>query len=138
MKSAMVIGLSLVLQQCILAQAQHYDLDNCVVSFSKEKTEKTDAGYQFWFADKTFTGDGKTIKLMVVAPGKSMHADPQKHLEDKFFFVLEGKAEFYLDGKTKTVGPNTSLYCPANITHRIKNTGKTDLKYLVIRQYPVN
>jgi mannose-6-phosphate isomerase-like protein (cupin superfamily) len=114
--------------------AQPYTLENCVNEFSIGRTEKTQAGYQYWFADKDFLGDGRTLKLSVVEPGQATHA-PHKHTEDEFFFILEGKAEFFLNGKTKVVGPYTSLYCPSDVEHGIRNVGDTQLKYLVIKRY---
>lgn len=116
-------------------KAQQYTIENCVNEFSKEKTVPTGAGYQYWFADKSFLEDGRTLKLSVVDIGKATHA-PHQHPEDEFFFVLEGKAEFYLDGKTQVVGPYTSLYCPSNVMHGIRNVGDIQLKYLVIKRYP--
>lgn len=119
-----------------LFSQQQYTIENCVNQFSKDKTVPTNAGYQYWFADKKFLDDSRTLKLSVVEPGKATHA-PHQHPEDEFFFVLEGKAEFYLDGKTQVVGPYTSLYCPSNVMHGIKNAGDTQLKYLVIKKYEV-
>jgi quercetin dioxygenase-like cupin family protein len=110
-----------------------YTIDNCVTEFSMDKTVKTQVGYQFWFADPNFI-DGRTLKMSVVAPHSATHP-PHRHAEDEFFFVLEGTAEFYLDGKTKTAGPYTSFYCPSNVEHGIKNVGDTELKYLVIKKY---
>ncbi len=110
-----------------------YSIDNCVNEFNATKTEATKVGFQYWFADKNFA-DGKTVKLSVVAPHSATHP-PHKHAEDEFFFVLEGTAEFYLDGKTKIVGPMTSLYCPSDVEHGIKNVGDSELKYLVIKKY---
>jgi len=110
-----------------------YTIENCITKFDKNKIEKTNAGYQFWFADKNFA-DGKTLKLSVVAPHSATHT-PHTHSEDEFFFVLEGSAEFYLDGKWTLVGPITSLYCPSNMEHGIRNAGETELKYLVIKKY---
>lgn len=112
---------------------KQYNIDNCVTEFSMDKTIKTSVGYQFWFADRDFL-DGRTIKMSVVAPHEATHP-PHKHAEDEFFFVLEGTAEFYLDGKTKVVGPYTSFYCPSNVEHGIRNVGDTELKYLVIKKY---
>lgn len=89
-------------------------------------------GYQYWFADKNFTQEN-TLKMSIVEPGKSTHA-PHHHIEEEFFYILEGSASFYLDGKTVVVGPNTSLYCPSNVEHGISNAGNTDLKYLVIKK----
>ncbi len=113
-----------------------YTIENCVNQFNLDKSISTQVGYQYWFADKNFL-DGRTLKLSVVAPHKSTHA-PHQHIEDEFFFVLEGTAEFYLDGKTQTAGAYTSFYCPSNSMHGISNVGDTDLKYLVIKKYEQN
>lgn len=113
-----------------------WSLENCVNQFSMENVEETKVGYQYWFADKDFL-DGRTLKMSVVAPHKSTHA-PHQHIEDEFFFILEGTAKFYLDGKTTVVGKHTSLYCPSNVMHGISNVGDTELKYLVIKKYETN
>lgn len=119
--------------QSITAQEKKFTIENCVNQFNIEDAVKTDVGYQYWFADKDFL-DGSTLKMSVVAPNKSTHA-PHKHIEDEFFFVLEGTAEFYLDGKTRISGAYTSFYCPSNMEHGISNVGDTELKYLVIKKY---
>lgn len=110
-----------------------YTLENSVNIFSMENIEKTEAGYQYWFVNKNHL-DGRTLKMSVVKPGKATHA-PHTHEEDEFFFVLEGKAEFYLDGNTVVSGPYASFYCPPGSEHGIRNVGDTDLKYLVIKKY---
>jgi len=131
------IGLILfvLLPTKIIAQ-QQYTIENCVNEFSKEKATPTNAGYQYWFADQKFMGDGRTVKLSVVDIGKANHP-PHRHVEDEFILILEGKAEFYLDGKTKNVGPYTSLYCPSNAEHGVRNVGDIQLKYLVMKKYDV-
>ena len=110
-----------------------YSIENCVNEFNMDNADKTKSGYRYWFVDKNFT-DGRTLKLSVVEPGKATH-DPHVHENDEFFFILEGKAKFHLDGKETVVGPYTSLYCPSNIPHGISNAGNTELKYLVIKKY---
>lgn len=125
--------LIIFIYQTTISQEKTYTIENCVNTFNKEKANPTKVGYQYWFADKDFL-DGRTIKMSVVAPGKSTHA-PHKHSEDEFFYVLEGTAKFYLNGKEVTVEKNTSLYCPSNSMHGISNVGKTELKYLVIKKY---
>lgn len=109
-----------------------YTIENCVNHFELDKATKTKAGYQYWFADKNFTQEN-TLKMSIVEPGKSTHA-PHHHVEEEFFYILEGTAQFYLDGKTAVAGPNTSFYCPSNVEHGISNVGTTDLKYLVIKK----
>jgi quercetin dioxygenase-like cupin family protein len=113
-----------------------YTLDNCISKFSMDKTTKTDAGYQFWYVDKSLA-DGKTLKLSVVGPHTATHA-PHVHPEDEIFYILEGKAEVYLAGEWRAVEANTSFYCPSNVEHGIRNPGDKELKYLVIKKYEVN
>ena len=117
------------------ASIKKYTIDNCVSEFSPEGIVETSVGYQFWFVDKNFI-DGRTLKMSVVKPNSATHP-PHIHTEDEFFFVLEGTAEFYLDGQTRTAGAYASFYCPANVEHGIRNTGETELKYLVIKKYEV-
>lgn len=115
---------------------KQFTIENCVNQFSMNNVVKTNVGYQYWFADKEFL-DGRTLKMSVVEPHQATHA-PHHHSEDEFFFVLEGTAEFYLDGKTVVCGPYTSFYCPPNSEHGIRNVGDTELKYLVIKKYEKN
>ena len=112
---------------------KQYTIDNCVNKFDMSKTVKTSVGYQYWFVDKNFV-DGRTLKMSVVVPREATHA-PHKHVEDEFFFVLEGTAKFYLNGESTTGGAYSSFYCPSGSEHGISNAGDTELKYLVIKKY---
>lgn len=116
-----------------IADEPKYTIENVVNTFDEERVKPTKVGYQYWFADKAFA-DGKTLKLSVVKPHSATH-EPHTHAEDEFFFVLEGTAEFHLDGETATGGPMTSFYCPSGSKHGIRNIGDTELKYLVIKKY---
>jgi len=113
-----------------------FTIDNCVNQFNIEDTVGTKVGYQYWFVDKNFL-DGRTLKMSVVKPRAATHA-PHFHQEDEFFFVLEGTAEFHLNGKTTIGKPYSSFYCPPESVHGIKNIGDTVLKYLVIKKYILN
>jgi quercetin dioxygenase-like cupin family protein len=111
----------------------NYTIENCINKFSMEKIEKTKVGYQYWFANPNLA-DGKTLKMSVVAPHSATHP-PHVHMEDEFFFILEGKAELYLKGKWTSAEPYSSFYCPPNVEHGIRNAGDAELKYLVIKQH---
>jgi mannose-6-phosphate isomerase-like protein (cupin superfamily) len=110
-----------------------WTLEKCVNQFSIDDTVGTSVGYQYWFVDKNFL-DGQTLKMSVVKPHEATHA-PHKHFEDEFFFVLEGTAQFYLDGDSVVASPYASFYCPSGIEHGIRNVGDSELKYLVIKKY---
>jgi quercetin dioxygenase-like cupin family protein len=142
-KLALCIALTFALMQFSNAQdqtlktlpeAKKYTIENCINKFDASKTVKTSVGYQYWFIEQKFLEDGLTVKMSVVAPHQATHA-PHKHAGDETFFVLEGTAQFYLDGKTTTGGAYTSFYCPDGSEHGISNAGSSELKYLVIRKY---
>jgi quercetin dioxygenase-like cupin family protein len=126
------INISLIAQ----TNTQHFTIENCVNQFTIADTVQTKVGYQYWFVGKDFL-DGRTLKMSVVKPNAATHA-PHTHAEDEFFFVLEGEAEFYLNGETTTGTAYSSFYCPPNSTHGIKNVGDSELKYLVIKKYNLN
>jgi mannose-6-phosphate isomerase-like protein (cupin superfamily) len=113
--------------------ASVFTIDNCVNQFDPNNVVPTEVGYQYWFVEKTFL-DGRTLKMSVVAPHSATHP-PHHHHEDEFFFILEGKTEFYLNGKTVEATPYASFYCPPESEHGIRNTGDSELKYLVIKKY---
>ena len=130
----LAIAMGVVLAAVNIAVGESsYSIQDVVNTFDQTRAKQTKVGYQYWFADKSFA-DGKTLKLSVVRPNAATH-DPHTHAEDEFFFVLEGTAEFHLDGETKTGGPMTSFYSPSGVKHGIRNAGDTELKYLVIKTY---
>jgi quercetin dioxygenase-like cupin family protein len=120
-----------------LNETKKYTIENCINQFDTAKTVKTSVGYQYWFIAQKFLADGQTVKMSVVAPNQATHP-PHKHEGDEIFFILEGTARFYLDGQTATGGAYSTFYCPVGSEHGISNAGSTELKYLVIRKYPIN
>jgi mannose-6-phosphate isomerase-like protein (cupin superfamily) len=131
---------------CTIAQDQtqktspgkdKYTFENCINRFDTTKIIRTSAGYQYWFIPQKFLEDGLTVKMSVAGPHQATHA-PHQHPGDEIFFILEGTASFYLNGKTTTGEAYSSFYCPEGSTHGISNAGDTELKYLVIRKYPAD
>lgn len=110
-----------------------WNLNKCVNQFDSTKTSPTNAGYQYWFADKNFI-NGRTLKMSVVKPHDATHP-PHQHSEDEFFFILEGTAMLYLNGDSTLAKPYTSFYCPSWSMHGLRNAGTNTLKYLVIKDY---
>jgi len=132
-----VLAMLLIGAACVSAQEHAHDsrftIDNTVSTFDASKVESTAVGYQHWFVDKAFV-DGRTLKMSVVGPHQATH-EPHQHAEDEFFFVLEGRAEFFLNGRTKEAGAYSSFYCPPNSLHGIRSVSDDTLKYLVVKKY---
>ena len=54
---------------------------------------------------------------------------PHTHPEEEFMVITEGTGEITVDGKVTKVGPGHMMYCAANKSHGILNTGKTPLLF---------
>jgi len=108
-----------------------YTVENCVNTFTVDRAEKTAKGFRFWYVPKSLSGN-LNVKLSNVQK-KSANHPPHTHDEAEVFFILKGKAEFNLNGETKMVGKNTTLFCPSGIPHGIRNAGDQPLEYLVIK-----
>lgn len=52
--------------------------------------------------------------------------------EDELFHVLEGRVEFFKDGKWAEVPVGTSVFMPRGIVHAFRNVGPTPLKQLIL------
>jgi len=112
-----------------------FTVENCVREFSEDKAEKTTQGWQFWSVP-TDLSPTFNLKVTQVGPQSANHP-PHAHPEEEIYYVLEGKAEFSLDGKSKTVGPNSTMFCPSGMPHGIRNVGDSPLRYAVIKaNYP--
>ena len=60
--------------------------------------------------------------------GASPHP-PHTHPEEEFMVITEGSGEIVVDGKTTKVSAGSMMYCAANKSHGIVNTGKTPLMF---------
>jgi quercetin dioxygenase-like cupin family protein len=59
----------------------------------------------------------------VLLPG--ITTDPEIHPGDEFAFVVEGKANFYLPGRTDwfELNPRDGFFVPQGVPHQYANTG---------------
>lgn len=87
------------------------------------------------FGDLTVYYDGPTDQLKAMTagslrlkPGMSPHT-PHEHPEEEIMVITEGTGEISVRGKITQVGPGSMMYCAANQSHGIVNTGKTPLLF---------
>ncbi|MBX2999377.1 MAG: cupin domain-containing protein [Caldilineaceae bacterium] len=58
--------------------------------------------------------------------------DPQQpHAEDEIYYVVRGRAQIYVDGEDRTVGPGSVIFVARGIEHRF-HTIEEDLSILVV------
>ena len=107
------------------------DIEQYFNTFSDDKIESADSGWVYWFVRESQT-EKLNLKMTYVDKQTELHP-PHKHSEREIYYIMEGQAEVFLDGKTKVIGPNSSMFCPPNILHGIKRANDQPLKYLVIK-----
>jgi quercetin dioxygenase-like cupin family protein len=66
-----------------------------------------------------------SVWKQTIAPG--LGTPPHRHTCEEVVVVLEGEGELALDGELQAFGPGSILVLPANVDHRIMNTGRTPL-----------
>ena len=75
-------------------------------------------------------GFGLDIHETELGPGEMSHP-PHRHVYEEAFVVLEGKAEFYVNG-TRTILTTGSVgFAGSNDEHGLKNAGDTRCRYCV-------
>ncbi len=76
------------------------------------------------------TGGQFMMATVVTAPGGG--PPPHFHgLEDEWFLVQEGRAEFFSDGAWTEVPVGAVVYTPKNTVHSFRNAGDTPLRMLL-------
>ena len=75
------------------------------------------------------TGEAYALFELLIQPHHSLplHADS---LEDKVFYILDGKIEFQIEEQTFVATSGTFLHCSKGQLHRFKNIGATPAKML--------
>lgn len=66
----------------------------------------------------------------LVKPG--LTSQPHKLKNSEVYYILEGEGTMYIDEENAKVRLGQAVYIPPNSKQYIKNTGKTDLKFLCI------
>lgn len=76
------------------------------------------------------TNGAFTMVQVVTPPGGG--PPPHYHTkEDEWFYILEGRAEFFVEGVWNEVPAGTTAYLPRGSKHTYRNIGDTPLKMIV-------
>ena len=71
-------------------------------------------------ADRT-PSRGLTTGICVVPPGGELA--PHHHAPQEVYYVAEGKAEVFLDGRWRPLEKGDAVYIPGGATHGLRNRG---------------
>jgi mannose-6-phosphate isomerase-like protein (cupin superfamily) len=83
-------------------------------------------GYSFF---KTTPKLSLVFRKRALKPGSGIGYHEQK--EDEIYYVLSGKGEMTLDGKTVEVGPGTAILTRTGSSHGLKQVGADDLVIMI-------
>ena len=123
----------LTLAGITLAQTQKPLMRSSVFDWNdmEDKTTKTGARRDVFDAP-TATTDQLECHVTTLNPGEMPHAGHQ-HPEEELIVIKEGTIEATQNGKTKIAGPGSIIFEASNEPHALRNVGKTQATYFVIK-----
>ncbi|MEQ8324601.1 MAG: cupin domain-containing protein [Vicingaceae bacterium] len=71
-----------------------------------------------------------------VMPPTSAEIEHHHNLAQQFFYVLDGVATFYHDGKELLVKAGEGIYIEPGIRHKVSNQSDNDLRMLIVSTPP--
>jgi mannose-6-phosphate isomerase-like protein (cupin superfamily) len=72
---------------------------------------------------------GLVFRKRALKPGSAIGYHEQK--EDEIYYVLSGRGQMTLDGKTVDVGPGTAILTRTGSSHGLKQVGTDDLVIMI-------
>ncbi|MBM3753768.1 MAG: cupin domain-containing protein [Acidobacteria bacterium] len=112
-----------------LMAAKPGELPNVVIDAPNVKTQKAPFGeLKIFFDGPTEQLKAMTAGSLLLYAGQTPHP-PHTHPEEEFMVITEGAGEIFIDGKTVKVVAGSMMYCAANKSHGIVNTGKKPLLF---------
>ena len=84
-----------------------------------------------WF-ENLITGPRFRVKRIVVNPGGSLSLQSHHHRAEHWV-VVEGTAQVSLDGETRLISENQSIYVPVGAKHRLENPGKLPMVLIEVQ-----
>jgi len=80
---------------------------------------------------------GKKLEGMIYTVEPECSADAFAHEGEEFHYIIEGNANFYIDGIKYSLDSGETIHFPSTLKHKIENDGKTEVKILSILTPPV-
>ena len=84
-----------------------------------------------WF-ESLATGARFQVKRIVVQPGAALSLQSHLH-RSEHWIVVEGTAEVTIDGTTRLISENQSVYIPLGAVHRMRNPGKVPMVLIEVQ-----
>ena len=85
----------------------------------------------YYVGDTDFTS-GALTGVAEIKPGQEIHP-PHKHIEEEYLMILEGNGTWTIEDQDFPAKAGDILYAEPWVSHGIKNTGNTTLKFVVFK-----
>jgi mannose-6-phosphate isomerase-like protein (cupin superfamily) len=82
------------------------------------------------------TSGAKHFSLLVNTSRAGAKGSEHTHDVEHCWYILSGKGTMYLDGKSYHIEPQTAIYTPAHVSHKVDVDPDEDLTYVVIYAPP--
>ncbi len=117
----------------LAAQAAEQNMQSKVVGQKQASPTQFDGSvFYTYFAGQTIGTKDTLTGVAVIEPGHEVHP-PHKHVEEEFLMVIEGEGEWSLNGEVFAAKKGDILYAAPWDVHGVFNTGKTPLKFVVMK-----
>ena len=131
--SIAVLAICVTFSVVTLAQSTRPLLGSSVFEWNSIEAKPTKTGSRRdFFQAPTATLDDLECHVTTLNPGEIPH-QPHKHPDEELVIVKEGTLEVQTTGSTKTAGPGSVIFQASNQMHGMRNIGKTQATYFVIR-----
>ena len=89
-----------------------------------------------FFRRVVYTGPHSQLALMSISAGDQTGEDKMEE-SDKILFIVKGKARSVLNGRRRDAAKHDVVFVPAGNRHNLVNSGRRDLKLIVVYSPPV-
>jgi mannose-6-phosphate isomerase-like protein (cupin superfamily) len=104
----------------------------CIIPWNEANARRHDKGFMLPFVNESCGANQLRLHVSVINPGEAAHP-PHQHAGEEIIFVFEGEGEATIGEEKHPLRAMGALFCPEHVMHGLRNTGKTPIKYAVIR-----
>jgi quercetin dioxygenase-like cupin family protein len=96
------------------------------------QVEQLPWGPHEWISRTGLTGAEKLMLVRVTMPPGQAHRFHRHPALEEIIYVVQGRAEQWVDREKRLLGPGEAAHIPTDIVHGTYNAGSTDLVFLAI------
>ena len=82
------------------------------------------------------SSSAKNFSLLVNTSNAGIKGEEHRHKGEHCFYILSGRGTIYIGGKAFEIGPETAIYVPPNVLHKLEVGPEEDITYVVVYAPP--